>query len=751
MRIDYGPKHPSKAIQDTRNRAERPRHHRSRERRRTVSDTTPRGRSKSRTKTPKSQKTIKDVIMGRQSYPGNRYRMSEFWNGPKSKPVSVNLGSDKAISNNKQGTNVPDKEHKVTEKKTEIPISPQKEIHDSSKVNNNNVSIQKSSSVAVTKTEKETVVVKESQEKTATKHEIKSTEEQKNIGQEVKKHQDQKPHLYLEETETLIGTSRDYDVSSPIIQRDKEEKDIKSKSESPVSRVVENVRPASKASIQQKERSSKTHQVSKVYKDVPRSQSRVSVNTQNNLQSNSENASPYKQIPPKRTPSVASIRSKTGSTQQNVKHVSKEMNSRSETPKLEAKPPVPQRTSSRTSIQMANNLPKSSDKVSKRESKTSTQLANIVDKVLENHTDSVERKAATSNSTEKPLGQTDNNKSTRMSPTHSSQAVVSRSTVSLKPDSQVDDTKVTVKHTEIHTDEPPSVKKNVHIAEKVEVHTRVNNQKTANSPGDSDRRNPKAVILENGLDSTNNVQHHTHPYSTQHKLSASSKDNNSVYSLRTDVKKKETPTSKNIKPLSDDHKALNGHDKYVDSKVNREQFEGRRKPQGQAQSDRKRSLSNERDTLKSREHKGSVPKERKGKQTKGMKASKERKDTTPARKRGHKSRFPDIEKNDKTVSRTKYPPKVEGKRDSHIEETETETVRTLTPSEKQGAGKWRDLVQKYLREPSPVIGETEERSVLKTRIESEEDTESETDIFERARRRYALDVDDDDDDDDDDD
>ena len=166
--------------------------------------------------------------------------------------------------------------------------------------------------------------------------------------------------------------------------------------------------------------------------------------------------------------------------------------------------------------------------------------------------------------------------------------------------------------------------------------------------------------------------------------------------------------------------------------------------------------------------------------------TKELKEKSLAHKQG-KSRFPDININNKTVPTSPQP---DIKRSVKNDEVETETIRTVkqphvkrsvkndkvenetvktvtqpnakpnvindkkvtettrtvTPPEDEGTSKWKDLVQKYLIEPNLDAKKTKRKSVFQTDPDS--DSDSEADIFERARRKYGLNVGDDSDDDD---
>ncbi|KAL4231714.1 hypothetical protein ACF0H5_009290 [Mactra antiquata] len=109
------------------------------------------------------------------------------------------------------------------------------------------------------------------------------------------------------------------------------------------------------------------------------------------------------------------------------------------------------------------------------------------------------------------------------------------------------------------------------------------------------------------------------------------------------------------------------------------------------------------------------------------------------------SRFPDIKKKD---GEWKILPKSSVQTVSRSEqEDEYVTERVVTP---KPANQWQDLVSKYLRQPSPKIGKTEDRSLLDSNMTDDEE-DDEMDIFKRAQMRYKLNVDATDDESDDDD
>ena len=760
-------KHPSRPVHDTRNRMERPRHHRSRERQRTriESDRTPPRRSKSRSKTPKSPKTIKDVILRRQSHPSNRYKMSEFLKSSiKPKAPATNQNLSKPNSNKTHESNEIARDHKPTVKeKTEKTVEEVTHVETTSRIENKreqkeppqkSISVKTPSSL----TPVETVVVSESQQKTNNAYDTKLVEDQKRDNQEryESAKPDKKPHLFLEETETLIGTSRDYDANSPV--KIDIPKHINSRSESPVSKEAEPLRPASKASILTNHKVTNSQIIPKEYKPASRKGSKASTQIQSDLKSNSGSVSPYKQTVHKRTPSVASVMSKTKiSSQQNSKTETKaavsnrNIDSETETSKAPEKKAPPTRTNSRTNVHTVNSVPQHDAKPSKRVSKTSVQMQNIVEKVIEKELIPTEKRVTS----DSPNRYNSKNKEIRSSLISLNQATPSPKQSSnsskqeppspkqsSKPDSRLEDKK----SSEVNVNksyQDPTMKKTVHISES--VHTKERDTEIANGKLDSTvDHHPKHGLLNGFEDKVKPTNQKQLTSSVQNK-NVKSTDSRTEHPSKAENKGRIHAPKDTRTPRADD-KITNGHETYVDSKVKREEFENRRKPAGHARQGRKRSPSSDQGRSKSRERKRSTSKERKLKQTTGTKGPKGRKENA-VRKRESQSRFPDIDKNDKTISHGRTTPKTKFNRAVHIDEMETETIRTVTPSEKQGAAKWKDLVQKYMREPSPIIGKTEDRSVLQTKVESDTD-ESEADIFERARRKYALDVDDDEDSDD---
>lgn len=124
----------------------------------------------------------------------------------------------------------------------------------------------------------------------------------------------------------------------------------------------------------------------------------------------------------------------------------------------------------------------------------------------------------------------------------------------------------------------------------------------------------------------------------------------------------------------------------------------------------------------------------------------------PPRKVNNKSSFANSKTLNKNVSNTSVT--------KQTEEKETDVVihrgndkangdeQSISPTETERKVQWKDLVNKYLRQPVPVIGKTVDRLTLETNYDSDDD--SDVDIFERAIRRHNLNLDDDDDDDTDD-
>ena len=458
-------------------------------------------------------------------------------------------------------------------------------------------------------------------------------------------------------------------------------KTVISRSQSPVSRAGVPSRPTSKASIQTNNLN-KSSSISKGFNVASRRESKASVQVQNGTKTHSE--SPYKQTTPKRAPSVASIVSKANSAvQQNAKNeikdtvFVKDKDIGNEGSKIPEKVST-HRSVSRSSIHTVNSIYQNDLKPNKRVSKTSVQLQNVVDKVVEKEKEKAmnespniqESKLKSVQNSTANLKQVSNSKHVSPSPSRAS-----------KLDPKINGhNNIEINYDKSHQE--PSVKKNVHISETVEVHTKVTD------PRKGEQTHPNNIV-ENGLP-----------------------DDDST---------------------------------YVDEKINREDFENRNKVQAREQPERKRSPKPTQARSKLHEGKGPVSKKGKGRQPATTRTTKERKDIAPARKQG-KSRFPDIDENDRTIANSRATPKPQMKRSVKYDVVETETVRTVTPSEKQGAAKWKDLVQKYIREPSPVVGKREDLSVLQTKVDTD-DSGSEADIFERAKRRYALDVDEDSDDD----
>ena len=703
-------KQPPRQVQDTRNRNERPRHHRSRERRPTESDQTPPRRSKSRTKTPKAPKTIKDVILKRQSQPINRYRTSEFLKSSnKPKPTRASNESLQRAVNRKveQKKPVDKKEQKsVTETNEEnirlLSVSTDgtdKQAQSTKTVMNKTNDIK----IDTSRVEHTNKDVKQEQNVDHRKHDAVNEKKQD------KRKVEQKPHAYLEETETLIGTSRDHDTASPVKQT--VTKSVVSRSHTPVSRTGVPSRPISKASIytnsvhkppsiskandtasirqsraslQVQSETKSRPSISKTNDAASIRESKASLQVQSETKSKSESL--YQQTYPKRAPSVVSIVSKANSTaQQSHKTETKDNVSVKDRDIVNGGTKVPEKTIanrsvSRTSVHTVNSVYQNNMKPDKRVSKTSVHMGDVVGQLMQKEKEKAVNEKSPYNQDSK-MNSVQNSTTTLNKVRNSKHVSPSPSRVS-KIDTKVNGyTDKTVNDDKSHQE--PSVKRNVQISETVEVHTKVSDPKTG-------KLIHQKHVVENGL--------------------------------------------------PDDGSA------YVDEKMNREDFENRNKAQTREHPERDRSPGPTQARSKSRERKGPAPKKGKGKQP-ATRATKDRKVTGPTRKQG-KSRFPDIDENDRTVSNARATPKTQTKRTVNYDEVETETIRTVTPSEKQGAAKWKDLVSKYLREPSPVVGKKEDLSVLQTKMDTD-DSGSEADIFERAKRRYALDVEDESDDDDD--
>ena len=680
-------KQPSRQVLDTRSRIERPRHHRSRERRQTESDHTPPRRSKSRTKTPRAPKTIKDVILKRQSQPINRYRTSEFLKtSSKAKPTrSSNESLHKAANFRKTEPRKPP-EKKGQKSVTETSEEPVRLLSISTdgtdkQAQSTKIVMNKTSVNKLDTGKEENTNVDKRLEQNVEPSKVEILNEQK---QEKRTKAEQKPHTYLEEAETLIGTSRDYDAYSPVKQT--VTKTVVSRSHTPVSRTGVPSRPISKASIY----TNNTHvhkspSISKTTDAVSRRESKASVQVQNEPKTQSESS--YKQIIPKQAPSVLSIVSKANSTaQQNAKTVIKDTNSVKDKEIVNGGTKVPEKAStnrsiSRSSVHTVNSIYQNDLRPNKRASKTSVHMGNVVDQVVQMENEKTVNENSPYNQGSKVNSVQNSTAALKQVPS-SKQASPSPSRVS-KVDSKVNGHKdIIVNGDESHHE--PSVKRNVQISETVEVHTKVSDPKTG-------KHIHQKHVVENGLP-----------------------DDGSTYN---------------------------------DERMNREDYENRRRVQTQEEPESKRTQRLTQARSKSRERKGPVPKKGKGKQPAPTRATRDRKVIAPAQKQGN-SRFPDIDENDRTIANARATPKPQVKRSVKYDEVETETIRTVTPSEKHGAAKWKDLVQKYIREPSPVIGKREDLSVLQTKMDTD-DSGSEADIFERAKRRYALDVEDDSDDDED--
>ncbi|XP_052771685.1 uncharacterized protein LOC128211208 isoform X4 [Mya arenaria] len=170
----------------------------------------------------------------------------------------------------------------------------------------------------------------------------------------------------------------------------------------------------------------------------------------------------------------------------------------------------------------------------------------------------------------------------------------------------------------------------------------------------------------------------------------------------------QTRPSRSRTPIGDGRTAVNG-----DIKMNRDEYEKKNagKPKkstgrrSKSPGTRKRSSSSGR---KGRGRKRSTSGERARKKS----TSRERKHAvTP-------SRFPDIQKKN-------------GKWEVSVQEEEK--VTEVAPA----ASQWRDLVNKYIRQPSPKVGRTDDRSLLDSNLDTDDEDE---DIFTRMQKRYDLSV-----------
>ena len=210
------------------------------------------------------------------------------------------------------------------------------------------------------------------------------------------------------------------------------------------------------------------------------------------------------------------------------------------------------------------------------------------------------------------------------------------------------------------------------------------------------------------------------------------------YSNVTDTEQGEHTQKAHVVEIS----SPNNDSTYVDEIVNREDFDIRYKVQTHGKPERNGSPRPTQVRSNLRESKGSMPKKRKER----LPTTKELKEKTLAHKL-EKSRFPDINVNNRTIENASASPKPEIKRSVKYNEVKTETARTVSHSENQGTSKWKDMVQKYLREPYLEVGKKKRLSVFQTEMDTD-DSDSEVDIFERARKKYGLNVEDDSDDDD---
>ena len=168
--------------------------------------------------------------------------------------------------------------------------------------------------------------------------------------------------------------------------------------------------------------------------------------------------------------------------------------------------------------------------------------------------------------------------------------------------------------------------------------------------------------------------------------------------------KPQTRQSRSKTPVRKQPLAQNG-----DIKMNREEYESMnqnkaKKPSGRrSKSPKTRKRSNS-----GGKRGGSRKRSTSGERARNRSTSREQKTTTPTA-----SRFPDIVS--KAVAAEKPP-----------------------ESPKPAANQWRDLVNKYMRQPSPKIGRTDDRSLLDSNLDTDDE---EDDIFTRMTKRYHLSVD----------
>ncbi|XP_053407755.1 uncharacterized protein LOC123546318 isoform X3 [Mercenaria mercenaria] len=171
---------------------------------------------------------------------------------------------------------------------------------------------------------------------------------------------------------------------------------------------------------------------------------------------------------------------------------------------------------------------------------------------------------------------------------------------------------------------------------------------------------------------------------------------------------------------------INGHG---DIKMDRNEYEAKGHD-GNRPSRRQRSGSKEGSSGGRRR---STSRGRKPSKSRKRSISNERK--KPKKGSVSKSRFPDITKKDGEWKISARSPTQKVTRSDAVDEYTTERVITPKPA---GGNQWKDLVEKYLRQPSPKVGRTDDRSLLDSNITDDDDDDDEMDIFKRAQMKYKL-------------
>ncbi|XP_052226940.1 uncharacterized protein LOC127841853 isoform X2 [Dreissena polymorpha] len=192
------------------------------------------------------------------------------------------------------------------------------------------------------------------------------------------------------------------------------------------------------------------------------------------------------------------------------------------------------------------------------------------------------------------------------------------------------------------------------------------------------------------------------------------------FDLHDRTKQNETPKLKRKRVSGADKKTTrssrtptrNGNEANGDITMRREDYENQVQPKRPQRKTSKSPSNRKRSTSRGRgDRKRSLSRDRQRKRY----VSKERRKSTRT-----PSRFPDIE-NGTRVSVNR-----------NVKEDVHETEKSVTPKPEN---RWRDLVNKYTRQPSPKIGKTDDRSLLDANLESDDDDE---DIFTRMTKRYNL-------------